>query len=199
MSLPLRNLYKCKQVVYLLFLYFVYFILAVLLLPVYLFIRFFILHFVVAYLLLYLLLFLYWCCCYMRETRSIILAEGLQWTIMYVRMLLLYFCLFVDHVNKSIIFVFEAFVFHSNNTISIFVTLLFLLNNTIACLKFDIISLTLLVSLSQGQFNLIYSLYLIGLKNPFVGFQFWLFLLNVSTSSSTLTLVTTEYSYPFLS
>ena len=35
-------------------------------------------------------------------------------------MLLLYFCLFVDNVNKLIIFVFGAFVYHFKNIISIF-------------------------------------------------------------------------------
>ena len=37
-------------------------------------------------------------------------------------LLLLYFCLFVDHVNKPIIFNFGTFVYYFNNTISIFVT-----------------------------------------------------------------------------
>ena len=41
--------------------------------------------------------------------------------------LLLYFCLFVDQVNKCIVFVFGAFVYHFNNTISIIVTVLFLI------------------------------------------------------------------------
>ena len=35
----------------------------------------------------------------------------------FILMLLLCFCLFVDHVNKLIIFVFEAFVYHFKNTI----------------------------------------------------------------------------------
>ena len=64
-------------------------LLAVLLLPVFLS-AFFILHFVVACLFLYPLLF------YFSKL-----------------MLLLYFCLFFDHVNKPIIFVFEAFVYQT--------------------------------------------------------------------------------------
>ena len=42
---------------------------------------------------------------------------------MYTALLLLYFCLYVNQVNKDIVFVFGAFVYHFNNTISIFVTL----------------------------------------------------------------------------
>ena len=38
-------------------------------------------------------------------------------------MLFLYICLFVDHVNKLIIFIFGAFVYHNKNTISIYVTI----------------------------------------------------------------------------
>ena len=38
-----------------------------------------------------------------------------------VSLLLLYFCLLVDHVNKLIIFCFLAFVYDFKNTISIFV------------------------------------------------------------------------------
>ena len=38
-------------------------------------------------------------------------------------MLLIYFCLFVDHVNKSSIIGFEAFVYYFKNTIPIFVTI----------------------------------------------------------------------------
>ena len=41
----------------------------------------------------------------------------------FILMLLLYFCLLVDHENTPIIFVFRAFVYPSNNTISIFVTI----------------------------------------------------------------------------
>ena len=40
----------------------------------------------------------------------------------FILMLLLYFSLFIDHVNKSIIFVFRAFNHHFKNTISIFIT-----------------------------------------------------------------------------
>ena len=39
----------------------------------------------------------------------------------FVLTLLLYFCLFVNHVNKFIIFVFETFVYYFKNTISIYV------------------------------------------------------------------------------
>ena len=42
-------------------------------------------------------------------------------------MLLLYFCLFVDFVNKPIIFDFEAFVYNFNNTISIIATIFYML------------------------------------------------------------------------
>ena len=45
------------------------------------------------------LIFLYWCCWYI-------------------------FCLFINHVNKPIIFVFGTFVYHFKNTISIFATIL---------------------------------------------------------------------------
>ena len=38
-------------------------------------------------------------------------------------MLLLFFCLSVNHVNKPIVVVFGAFLYHFNNTISIFVTI----------------------------------------------------------------------------
>ena len=71
-------------------------LLAVLLLPVYLFVRFFILHFVGAYLL---------------------------FNPLFLMMLLLYFYLFLDHVNKPTIIVIGAFVFYFKNTISIFVTI----------------------------------------------------------------------------
>ena len=43
----------------------------------------------------------------------------------FILMLLPYFCLFVVHVNKTIILVFEAFVYHFKNTIFIFVTILY--------------------------------------------------------------------------
>ena len=45
--------------------------------------------------------------------------------ISFTEKLLLYFYLFINHVNKPIISVFEAFVYHFKNTISIFVTLLY--------------------------------------------------------------------------
>ena len=38
--------------------------------------------------------------------------------------ILFYFCLFIDHVNKPIILVFAACVYHFKNTISIFVTII---------------------------------------------------------------------------
>ena len=41
----------------------------------------------------------------------------------FILTLLLYFCLLVNHVNKPIIFVFEAFVDYFNNTNSIFATI----------------------------------------------------------------------------
>ena len=40
---------------------------------------------------------------------------------LFILMLLLYFCLIIDHVNKSIIFVFGAFIYDFKNSISIFV------------------------------------------------------------------------------
>ena len=43
----------------------------------------------------------------------------------FILMLLLYFCLFIDHVNKLYIFVFGAFVYHFKNTISIFVKIFY--------------------------------------------------------------------------
>ena len=64
----------------------------------YIFISFFILHFVVGFLLLN--------------------------HHFFVLMLLLHICFFINHVNKSIIFVFVAFVYHFKNTISIFVRIL---------------------------------------------------------------------------
>ena len=100
MSLPSRNLYKCKQVAcsivviclfaYPLFLY------CTLLLPIYFFIPLFYCNVVVPCSLLY---------------------------YFFILMVLLDFCLFVDHVNKPIIFVFEAFVYDFRNTISIAFTL----------------------------------------------------------------------------
>ena len=47
----------------------------------------------------------------------------------FILKLLLYFCLFVDHVNKPIIF--GAFVYHFKNTISIFVYPFSLSNSSI--------------------------------------------------------------------
>ena len=38
---------------------------------------------------------------------------------------LYYFFFFINHINKTIIFVFEAFVYHFKNTISIIVTIFF--------------------------------------------------------------------------
>ena len=80
----LRNLYKCKQVVYIIVVcgHLVYVCLY---------------RFVAAALLLYLL---------------------------FKLMLLLYFCVFVDHVNKPIIFVFVGFVYNFMNTIFISLTIL---------------------------------------------------------------------------
>ena len=43
----------------------------------------------------------------------------------FILMLLLYFCLFINHVNKPFIFVFEALVYYFKNTIFIFVTIRF--------------------------------------------------------------------------
>ena len=37
-------------------------------------------------------------------------------------MLLVYFCLFINGVNKAIIFVFGVFIYHFKNTIAIFET-----------------------------------------------------------------------------
>ena len=45
----------------------------------------------------------------------------------FIPLLLLYFCLFSDHVNKPIIFVFGAFVYNFKKTISSFVTILYIL------------------------------------------------------------------------
>ena len=42
----------------------------------------------------------------------------------FILMVLLYFCLFVDHENKTMLFVFGAIIYHFKNTISIFVTIL---------------------------------------------------------------------------
>ena len=74
-------------------------LLAALFLPVCLFIRYFILHFVVVCLLL---------------------------SSFFILMWFLYFCSFVDHINKSNIFVFGAFVYNYKNTISNFVMIFFI-------------------------------------------------------------------------
>ena len=42
----------------------------------------------------------------------------------FLPILLLYFCWFINHVNKSIIFLLVAFVYYFRNTISIFVPIL---------------------------------------------------------------------------
>ena len=100
-SLPSRNLYNCKQVacsiVVTSFVLFRHFLYRTSLLLVYFLIPLFYTDVVVVCLLLYALFI------------SI--------------MLLLYFCLFVDHVKKPIIFSFGTFVYYFKNTISIFVTL----------------------------------------------------------------------------
>ena len=44
----------------------------------------------------------------------------------FIPKLLLNFCLFVDHVNKPIIFVFGTFVYHFNNNTSMLVTIYYL-------------------------------------------------------------------------
>ena len=44
--------------------------------------------------------------------------------VFFILTLLLYFCLFVNHTNKSIIFVFGPFVYNFKDSISIFVTIL---------------------------------------------------------------------------
>ena len=54
---------------------------------------------------------------------SVVVAQLLVCPL-FLLMLLLYSCLFVDHVNKTLIFVFGAFVYCFKNTIFIFVTLL---------------------------------------------------------------------------
>ena len=56
--------------------------------------------------LLLLVFFVYICTCKVVVARLLI----------YLLMLLLYFCLFVDHVNKFVVFVFGIFVYHFNNT-----------------------------------------------------------------------------------
>ena len=64
-------------------------------------------------------LFIVICVFYLRCPCSVVLDCLLVYPLLFILMLLLYFCLFVDHVNKSIIFVFGAFVYYFNNTISI--------------------------------------------------------------------------------
>ena len=94
-----KNVYvKCKQVVYCYLCISFTFGLAELLLTCLVVYPFFILH----------------CCnCLFTSLSSF-----------FILMLLLYFCLFVDLVNKPILFVFVAFVYHFKNTITIFVTIL---------------------------------------------------------------------------
>ena len=84
--------------------------LAVLLLPV-LFIRYFLYSafLLPVYFLITLFLLFYWCCCLFTSLPPYFILK-----------LLLYFCLFVDHVNKPIIFVFGAYIYHLRNTISTF-------------------------------------------------------------------------------
>ena len=86
MSLPLRNLYKCKQVAC---------------------------SVVVACLLVYPLFYTELCCCmFSFESPFFILMLLLLvyfFIPIFILMLLLYFCLYVDNLNKPIIFVFGAF------------------------------------------------------------------------------------------
>ena len=93
--MPSRNLYECKQVVYCV---------------------------------VWLRSFLQSCCClFICVSATFILhfivACLLLNVIFSILMLLLYFCLFIDHVNKSIIIVFG--VYHFTNTIYIFVIIIF--------------------------------------------------------------------------
>ena len=94
-SLPSRNLYKCKQSVYCYLCILFTFVLAKLLLPSLLVYPFF--------------------------YTALLLSSVYFFIPFFILMLLLYFCLFVDYVDNPIIFVFGAFVYHFNNTISIFV------------------------------------------------------------------------------
>ena len=88
-------------------------LLAVLLLPVYLFIRLFLfctlllsVYFLIPYFsILMLLMFVYF------------------FIFVFILILLLYFCFFVDHVNKLIVFIIWVFVYHFKNTICILLTL----------------------------------------------------------------------------
>ena len=94
--MPSRNLYKCKQIVCCNF--FILFTLSV------------------------------QCCCCMFTCLSLFLytdvvVDCLLLYPFFILMLLLYFCLFIDHVNKLIMFVFGTFLCHFNNTIFIFVTI----------------------------------------------------------------------------
>ena len=70
----------------------------------------------------------------------------------FILTLLLYFCLFVNHVYKPIIFAFGAFVHNFKNTISIFVTisLLFL---SLVCFCFSITFFCHLIGLFQFYFS----------------------------------------------
>ena len=97
------NLYNCKQVAYVIFIFFLFlFALTVLLSPVFLLVYPF-----------------------------------------FILMLLPYFCIYVDHVNMFIVFVFVAFVyiFKWFNTISIFVTIcMYLMSSPIFhCVSFKIL------------------------------------------------------------
>ena len=95
---PLRNLYKCKQVACSVCCCLLICLFAV-----------FKLHFVVACLILNPFFYID------------VFVAGL---LFFILMLLPYFCIFVDHVNKPIIFCFfGAFVYHFQSTISIFVTI----------------------------------------------------------------------------
>ena len=58
----------------------------------------------------------------------------------FILTLLLYFCLFVNHVNKPIIFVFGAFVYNLKNAISV----TFNLSHRNRCWRVAVIPLTLL-------------------------------------------------------
>ena len=84
MSLPSRNLYKCKQVAC---------------------------SVVVVCCVYPLFFYTALCCCLFTSLTPFV----------FILMLLLYFGLFVDHVTKPIILVFEAFSYHLKNAISILV------------------------------------------------------------------------------
>ena len=102
MSLPSRSLCNCKHAACGVVVLLIRFLCCILLFPVFFNSPFFILMLLLAFFLIpfFILFFI----------------------------LLLYFCLFVDYVNRPIIFVFGAFVYHLKNTISLFVTTLSPLN-----------------------------------------------------------------------